>query len=266
MSIVMGCDIGSLTSKAVVLNSRRILATALIQSKARPEASAEAVIKEVLNKAKLERKDINFCVGTGYGRKKVPVVDKTVSEIVCHGKGARWMLPSARTIIDIGGQDCKAIRLDKEGNVDKFIANDKCASGTGRFLEVMADLLHVSVAELGELSAQATKSFTMSSTCTLWAQAEVVKRLNSGYKIPDIAAAINTAMATRASILANSLGVEDDVLMTGGVAKNAGVLADLEKILGHRVKKIRKADPQLAGAIGAAMVAKETLSQKEGQK
>lgn len=266
MSIVMGCDIGSLTSKAVILNKRRILGSALIQSKARPETSAEHVIKEVLKDTKLERKDINFCVGTGYGRKKVPVVDKTVSEIMCHGKGARWMLPSARTIIDIGGQDCKAIRLDAEGNVDKFVANDKCASGTGRFLEVMADLLHVTVDELGGLSAKSTKSFVMAATCTLWAQAEVVKRLNSGYKPADLASSINKAMATRASILLSAVGIEDDVLMTGGVAKNSGVQTDLENLIGHRIKKIRKADPQLAGAIGAAVIAQETLSQKEKRK
>jgi len=262
MSIVMGCDIGSLTSKAVILRDKRILSSAIIQSKARPEASAEVVIKEVFTKAKLNREAIDFCVGTGYGRKKVPVVDKTVSEIVCHGKGALWMLPSVRTIIDIGGQDCKAIRLDDKGNVDKFITNDKCASGTGRFLEVMAELLHVSVGDLGELSAKSTKSYIMAATCTLWAQAEVVKRVNSGYKIEDIASGINKAMATRASILLSTVGIEDDVIMTGGVAKNTGVRTDLEKLIGHRIKKVRKADPQLAGAIGAAVVAAEALKQE----
>lgn len=266
MSIVMGCDIGSLTTKAVILNSGRVLGTAIIRSKPKPEASAEAVIAEVLGKAGLEKKQIDFCVGTGYGRKSVPVVDKTVSEIVCHGKGARWMLPSARTIIDIGGQDCKAIRLDAHGHVEKFIANDKCASGTGRFLEVMAALLHVSVEELGELSGKATRSYSMAATCTLWAQSEVIKRLNSGYAVADIAAGINKAMATRASILASTVGIEDDVLLTGGVAKNAGVQEDLERLIGHRIKRIRKADPQLAGALGAAVVAKETLGQKEGRK
>lgn len=266
MNTVLGCDIGSLTSKAVVLNSRRVLATAIIQSKPQPEVSAKDVIEKVLRKAELSIKEIAFCVGTGYGRKKVPGVNKTVSEIVCHGKGARWMLPSAKTIIDIGGQDCKAIRLDDQGNVVKFLANDKCASGTGRFLEVMADVLNVTVDELGELSEKASKSFVMASTCTLWAQAEVIKRLNSGFRVADIASGINKAMATRASILASSVGVEDDVLMTGGVAKNSGVQADLEKILGHRIKKIRKTDPQLAGAIGAAVAAKESISQKEVHK
>ena len=132
MNIVMGCDIGSLTAKSVIMKNGGILSTSIISSKANPESSAKAVIEEALEKAKLKKEDIQFCVGTGYGRRKVPVVDKTVSEINCHGKGARWMLPSVRTIIDIGGQDCKVIKLDNRGEVENFIANDKCASGTGR--------------------------------------------------------------------------------------------------------------------------------------
>jgi (R)-2-hydroxyacyl-CoA dehydratese activating ATPase len=266
MSIVMGCDIGSLTSKVVILNDRRILGTEIIQSKSRPELSAETVMQGAMEKAKINQKDILFCVGTGYGRKQVPLVDKTVSEINCHARGARWMLPSVRTIIDIGGQDCKAIRMDDQGNVVKFIANDKCASGTGRFLEVMAKLLHVSVDELGELSAKATKSYSMAATCTLWAQSEVIKRINSGYAIADIAAGINKAMAARAAILLSGVGITDDVLMTGGVAKNKGVITDLEQLISHPIKRIRNIDPQLAGALGAAVIAKEMIRQKEGQK
>ena len=266
MSIVLGCDIGSLTSKAVILNGRRVLGTALINSRSRPELSAQIVIQEAMKNAKVDPKQITYTVGTGYGRKKVPMVDKAVTEIVCHGKGARWMLPSVRTIIDIGGQDCKAIRLDDDGNVVKFVANDKCASGTGRFLEVMADLLHVSVDELGELSAAATKSYAMAATCTVWAQAEVVRRINSGFEIPDIAAGINKAMASRAAILLGGVGITDDVLMTGGVAKNKGVIADLEQLISRPIKRTRRIDPQLAGALGAAIMAKEISSEKEGRK
>jgi predicted CoA-substrate-specific enzyme activase len=189
-----------------------------------------------------------------------------VSEVECHAKGARWIFPSVKTIIDIGGQDCKAIRLDDEGNIIKFNANDKCASGTGRFLEVMADILHVGVHELGDLAEQSTKKFDMAATCTLWAQAEVVKRLNSGFSVADIAAGINSAMAARAAILINSVGVEDDVLMTGGVAKNKGVVMDLENIIGHTIKSKRKSDPQLAGAMGAALIAKATVNRQGVQK
>jgi predicted CoA-substrate-specific enzyme activase len=259
MSHVIGCDVGSLTSKAVVLDGRRIAGRALIPSKAKPEASAEMVIKQALEDAKLAMEDTRCCVSTGYGRERVAIGDTTVSEIDCHARAARWLFPSVRTVIDIGGQDCKAIRLDDRGKVAKAHANDKCASGTGRFLDVMASVLNVDVEELGSLSAEATKKYTMSSACTLWAQAEVIKRLNSGYAVADIAAGINNAMAIRASILLNNVGIENDVLMTGGVAKNRGVVSDLESIIGRPIKRCRKADPQLAGAIGAALIARERV-------
>jgi predicted CoA-substrate-specific enzyme activase len=263
MRFAAGCDVGSLTAKAVIMQNNRILGSALIRSKTNPQQSADAVMQEALAAAGLTMNDIAFCVGTGYGRKKISFVDKDVSEIACHGKGARWLIPSARTVIDIGGQDCKAVRLDKEGNVVKFVANDKCASGTGRFLEVMARLLDLSVQDMGKLSARSRAPITLASTCTVWAQADVIKFINSGHKIEDIGAGINSAMAKRAAILANSVGVEQDVCMTGGVAKNEGVLQDLEKLLGKKMKKTRKADPQIAGAIGAAVFAMEILNRRE---
>jgi predicted CoA-substrate-specific enzyme activase len=264
MTITMGCDVGSLTSKAILMQNGRVIDHAIIASTPKPEVSGQRVIDELLKKRKLKQKDIAFTVGTGYGREKIPMVDLVVPEITCHAKGANWILPSVKTIIDIGGQDCKAIRLDKDGEVQKFVANDKCASGTGRFLEVMADLLHVSVDELGKLSEESTKTFSMAATCTLWAQSEVVKRINSGYEIADIAAGINNAMAARAAIMVNAVGAQDDIMMTGGVAKNRGVLKDLENMLGKRIKRNRKADPQMAGAIGAALIAKQQVMDKKG--
>ncbi len=262
MSFVAGCDVGSLTSKAVVMNNGRIVSSALIRSKAKPQLSAEAVMEDALKKAGISMEDINFCVGTGYGRKNISFVDKAISEIACHGKGARWLVPTAKTIIDIGGQDCKAVRLDKNGDVAKFVANDKCASGTGRFLEVMARLLQVTIDELGKLSEKSTSPITLSSTCTVWAQADVIKYLNSGHKLEDIGAGVNSAMAKRAAILVNSVGVEQDIIMTGGVAKNEGVVRDLEKLLGRKIKRTGKADPQTAGAIGAALFATESLNRR----
>jgi len=266
MSKVIGCDVGSLTTKAVILNGRSILGSAIIPSKARPEASAEAVIKAALDNSKISMEDISYCVGTGYGREKITIGNEVASEITCHAKGARWMFPSVKTIIDIGGQDCKAIRLDDKGDIVKFAANDKCASGTGRFLEVMAKIMHVGVDELGELARESTVKYNMAATCALWAQAEVIKRLNSGFSKADIAAGINNAMASRAAILVNSVGIVDDVLMTGGVAKNKGVVTDLENLLGHTIKSKRRSDPQLAGALGAAIIAKEAISKQEVEK
>lgn len=257
MAIVAGCDVGSLTSKAVLMENGRMISSALIPSKTNPQLSAEAVMDEALSKASMSMDDVTWCVGTGYGRKKIAFVNTDVSEIACHGKGARWLFPNVQTIIDIGGQDCKALRLDEKGNVVKFVANDKCASGTGRFLEVMARLLNVPIEEMGKLSQKSSAPVTLASTCTVWAQADVIKFINSGHSVEDIGAGVNSAMAKRAAILVNSVGVGQTVCMTGGVAKNEGVVQDLSKLIGRNIKKTRKADPQIAGAIGAALIAAE---------
>ncbi len=261
MSVVAGCDVGSLTSKAVIMKEgRRILAADIIRSCARPEQSAEEVMNSALEKAGLSMKDIDHCTGTGYGRGRISFINEEVSEISCHGKGASWLVPSARTVIDIGGQDCKAMKLDNMGKVVKFTANDKCASGTGRFLEVMAKVLDVDIEVIGLLSSKTNNPVMLSSTCTVWAQADVIKFVNSGYAVEDIAAGINKAMANRVSILINSIGLEPYLCMTGGVAKNQGVVSSLEKLLGCRIKSSRKADPQLAGAIGAAIYSYECFN------
>jgi predicted CoA-substrate-specific enzyme activase len=252
-----GCDVGSLTSKAVILKDGKIVESVIIKSKARPWESADEVMNIVLSRAGLTMKDIKNCVGTGYGRDKISFIDEAVSEIACHGKGARWLVPTVRTVIDIGGQDCKALRLDDKGNMVKFITNDKCASGTGRFLEVMAKVMHLTLDELGEMSARSRQPITLASACTVWAQADVIQHLNDKVSIEDIAAGVNNAMASRMSTLANNIGLEKDVCMTGGVAKNSGVVNALEKHLGIRIKRIRCEDPQLAGAIGAALFAAE---------
>lgn len=260
MSIIAGCDVGSLTSKAVIMKDRKIIGSFILKSRPRPQDSADAAFNGALEAAGLSMNDIAFCIGTGYGRDKMAFADEAVSEISCHGKGAKWLLPSARTVIDIGGQDCKAMKLDPDGQVERFNANDKCASGTGRFLEVMASVLGIDINELGALSRKARSPITLASTCTVWAQADVIKYLNSGTAIEDIGAGVNTAMAKRVAILANTVHPEGDVFMTGGVSKNMGVVSTLEKLLGLRIKKARKADPQMAGAIGAALLAYETIS------
>jgi len=257
--IVAGCDVGSLTSKAVVMRDGRILGRAVIKSKARPWESAESVMGLALAEAHLGRGDVGYCVGTGYGRDKIPFVDEAVSEIGCHGKGARWLVPSARTVIDIGGQDCKAMRLDAKGNVERFVANDKCASGTGRFLEVMAKALGVELSAMADLSARAKQPVTLANACTVWAQADVIRYLHDGVPVEDIVAGVNNAMAARMSTLVRNLGMEPDICMTGGVAKNGGVIASIEQLLTIRLKRVRREDPQIAGAIGAALYAAEKV-------
>lgn len=259
--IAAGCDVGSLTTKAVVLNGSAILGYAIIPSTFKPEESGRKVLDMALDRANLSREDIAFCVGTGYGRERMSFVDKAVSEIACHARGAHFLLPSVRTVIDIGGQDCKAVRLDAKGNILKFVTNDKCAAGTGRFLEVMAKLLQVSLEELGKLSSRAEEPLVIASTCTVWAQAEVIHHLNAKKTTADIAAAVNQAMAGRVAVLARSVGIEKDVSITGGVAKNTGVMSAMEKLLGARLRRLR-IDPQLIGALGAAVHAREKLTRE----
>lgn len=263
--ITAGCDVGSLTSKAVLMKNNRIIGSHIIKSRVKPETSAREAMEGAFNQSGVSADQITCCVGTGYGRDKIPFINHAISEIACHGKGAKWLMPSVRTIIDIGGQDCKAMKIDDTGKVVKFITNDKCASGTGRFLEVMARVLGINIEDLGLLSKKAKKPILLASTCTVWAQADVIKYLNSGYAVEDIGAGINTAMANRIAILANTIKAEKDISMTGGVAKNEGVVATLSKTIGQKIKVARKADPQLAGAIGAAIFAKEHTNEQDGK-
>jgi predicted CoA-substrate-specific enzyme activase len=255
--IVAGCDVGSLAAKAVIMERRRVVASAIVRSGPKPAESAKKAMNEALAQAHLTIDDIVCCIGTGYGREKIPFVSESVSEISCHGKGAQFLIPSARSIIDIGGQDCKVIKLDAKGNLVKFITNDKCASGTGRFLDVMAKVMNIPVSELGDLSLSAKDPITLASMCTVWAQADVIKHINERRPAADICAGINAAMANRVAMLANAMGLENDICMTGGVAKNKGVVHALGRIMGKRIKDVRQIDPQLMGAVGAALFAHE---------
>jgi len=263
MMITGGCDVGSLTSKGVLIKDNRVIGSEIIKSKVKPQESADAVMSAVLEKCGLSRDEVQYWIGTGYGRDKINFVDETLSEIACHGKGAKWLLPATRTVIDIGGQDAKTFKIDENGHVERFITNDKCASGTGRFLEVMAKVLGLEMEEMGRLSAKAASPVTFAASCTVWAQADVIKYLNSGYNIEDIAAGINNAMANRVAVLVSTIKAEKEICMTGGVAKNAGVVNALEKLIGQKIRRIRKEDPQLAGAIGAALYAGEKLKQEK---
>jgi len=263
MSFVAGCDVGSLTTKAVILEKRRIRGAAVIKSGPLPARSAGEVMEKVCAEANIAPEDVAYCIGTGYGREKIAFVDEAVSEISCHGKGAKWLVPSAKTVVDIGGQDCKVIRLDQDGNIVKFVTNDKCASGTGRFLDVMAHVMNIETAELGKLSAKSTSPISFASVCTVWAQADVIKHINARRPPEDICAGINAAMANRVSMLANTMKIEDDICVTGGGAKNDGVVTALGRILGRRIKRITRVDPQLAGAVGAALIAQERAGREK---
>ncbi len=253
--ITAGCDIGSLTAKAVLVKDNEILSSSVMKAKTFPEESATEIIENVLKKANLKIDDIDYCIGTGYGRKHISFVNGVESEIVCHGKGAVWQRPSARTVIDIGGQDSKAIKINETGIVERYVYNDKCASGTGRFLEIVADSLDIELDSLGKISNESKEELTLSNQCVVFAETEIISLVNEGKEICDIINALHRAVANRAASLAKSIVLEGDVVMTGGVAKNSGMFKALEKALG--VKLLNVSDPQINGALGAALIAGE---------
>lgn len=196
--------------------------------------SADAALADVLKKAGLTRDDISLIVSTGYGRVSIPFADKTVTEISCHGKGAHLLFPDVRTILDIGGQDSKAIRLNENGEVADFVMNDKCAAGTGRFLEMMARSLEISLDELGPVSLQSKEEIEISSMCSVFAESEVISLIAQNKEIADIAHGIHKAIAGKAMSLLKRVGLNPAYMMTGGVAKNPGVVAVLEEQLGRK--------------------------------
>ncbi len=255
--IVAGCDIGSLTAKAILMEDDKIISSAVIRAKSKPSAAAQEVIQTALNQAGHEYEDIACLVGTGYGRSQIPAVDRVESEIACHARGAHHLVPSARMVIDIGGQDAKAMCIDVDGRVAQYRYNDKCASGTGRFLEIMAQALEIPLAEMGAIADQATEKLMITSQCVIFAETEVISLVNAGKRTADILNALHRAMAKRVAALARSIGLAEDVVMTGGVAKNKGIYSALGEALNLKIKPLNGSDPQLIGALGAALYARE---------
>ncbi len=256
--LVAGIDVGSLTGKAVLLNSSGVVSYSIVRSSPRPEKTAREAFEEALSKAGIGVDEVKYIIGTGYGRLRIPFADRCISEITCHAKGAFYLLPSVRTVIDVGGQDSKAIKVDPEGRVIDFIMNEKCAAGTGRFLEIMAQALEVSVEELGPLSLKARRPAKITSQCSVFAETEVIGLIAEGWDIADIAAGVNDSIAGRIASLVYKVGVERDVMVTGGIAKNEGFIRMLERKLGVEVKR-PPIDPQVVGALGAAVIALEEV-------
>jgi len=253
-----GCDVGSTTGKAVILNNTKILAAALIPATTDPEQTARTALENALAQIpdlpRLE--DLEVLVGTGYGRVEVPFATTNISEITCHGVGANFLLPSVRTVIDIGGQDLKAIALRDNGKVLEFAMNDRCAAGTGRFFEAMARAFNVDLDTFATLSRGATTVIPISSQCSVFAETEVISLVAQKKPVADIVAGIENAVAKRVFALTRRVGVRDDVVITGGCAKNAGLMQVLSKKLSVTVKALDM-DPQLVGALGAAILARQ---------
>ena len=251
--IYAGIDIGSNTAKAALINENRVLGTHVIPTGYNPLNAGLTVFKILLEKLKISKKDVAAIISTGYGRASINLADKAMTEIICHGTGAHFMNPNIRGIIDVGGQDSKAILLDTKGLVENFAMNDKCAAGTGRFFEVMANALEVKLDQLGDFSLKADKPSKISSICTVFAESEVISMIAGQEKREDIIAGIHESAAARVAVLAMKIKIKEPVMMTGGVAKNKGMIAALEKRLGFEL--IVENFAQENGAIGAAVLA-----------
>lgn len=253
-----GIDIGSLSADAVLLKDGEIIAYEIQPTGANSEIAAQSVYQSVLKAAGLSEDDIDAIVATGYGRISVPFATKVVTEITCHAVGARHLFPKASTVIDIGGQDSKVIRLSSDGRVEDFGMNDKCAAGTGRFLEVMARSLETDVEALGALAELATQDIRISNTCTVFAESEVVALVAKGMPKEDIIKGLHTSIAERIYGMVRRIRGTAPFIMTGGVAKNSGVVAAIEERLGEHV--MVPTEPQIVGALGAAITALRTCT------
>ena len=253
---VMGIDSGSTSTNAVIMDQdRKIKAFSVVRTGAKSGVSADRALHEVLEKAGLAREDISWIVSTGYGRVSIEFADENVTEISCHGKGAHYFNPASRTILDIGGQDSKAIRLNENGEVKDFVMNDKCAAGTGRFLEMIARTLEVSLDELGAIALTSKEKIEITSMCSVFAESEVISLIANNKEKADIADGVCHAIANKASGLLRRVGMEPEFMMTGGVAKNPGVVRAVEEKIGSKLYICE--EPEIVGAAGAALYALE---------
>jgi predicted CoA-substrate-specific enzyme activase len=254
-----GIDIGSTMTKVVIVDRDGIIISSVIgPTGAEHRHLALEVMGEAIKKAGLTFEQLDFIVSTGYGRINVPFNDKQITEITCHSRSIRELFPTARILIDIGGQDSKGIKLDREGKVMNFVMNDKCAAGTGRFLEVIAEALGIELTEMGELSLKAKEYVKISNTCTVFAEHEVTTRLTEGSTVPEIVAGLHEAFAARVVNMVRSLGIEKDVVVTGGGAKNIGLVKAIEDKVGFSV--LVPPEPLLTGALGAALLGRDFVA------
>lgn len=252
--VTLGIDVGSVSSQAVIMVDGQFYAYGNMRTGSDSPDSARNALAFALEKTDLPEDKIHYCIGTGYGRVNVPMADRSVTEIACHARGANFIYgPHVRTVLDVGGQDIKAIRCDDKGKVTNFLMNDKCAAGTGRGMEVFADLLSVPIGEVGERSFRIDKEpMAVSSTCVVYAKSEATGLLRKGLSTNEVLAAYCSAMADRIYSLLARVGVEPEFAITGGMAKNRGVIDRLKKKVGREPMKT-KWDTQLAGAAGAAL-------------
>ncbi len=251
----LGVDVGSTASKCVILDNGKEILDKVVIDVGAGTSGPDRAINEILEKTGLKIEDMKYILATGYGRNSLDTAHNQMSELSCHAKGAYFLFPDVKSVIDIGGQDAKVLRVGANGMIENFVMNDKCAAGTGRFLEVMAKVLELEIDDMGRLHFESKERASISSTCTVFAESEVISQLAKKTKKEDIIAGIHYSVGKRVSGLSNRVGLVDRVVMTGGVAKNAGIVDALEEATGHKLHVSPLA--QYNGAIGAALFAYE---------
>ena len=262
-----GCDAGSTYTKCVIIDENGKIAAAVTKrSRINPVLSAKDALDEAVSQVDglNSAEELTYLIGTGYGRNKVPFADENISEISCHAMGVHVTAPSVKAIIDIGGQDCKVISVGPQGKVLDFQMNDKCSAGTGRFFEVMSRVLDIDLTHLAEEALKSKKPCSISKQCSVFAESEVISLVNNSVPLPDIAAGIHESIARRIHGMAFKVGVEEDVALTGGCSSNKALRKALEKRLHLPLAELTM-DPQLMGALGAALFAKEHYEEEKAQ-
>ena len=262
MRIAAGVDVGSTQTKAVVMSDNggvKILARALMDTGANVQKAAERAFDRCCGEAGIQTGDVGFVVGTGYGRYKITFGNAQMTEISCHAKGAHFLCPGTRTVIDMGGQDSKAISVGAAGEVLDFVMNDKCAAGTGRFLANAAEVMGIGLDQIGPLSLMATRPVKIATVCTVFVESDILSYLAQGKKGEDILGGVHLAIAKRTLSLARRVNIEPEITMTGGVARNTGMVRALEEVLGRQMQI--SPDAHFMGAVGAGLFALEKLDQ-----
>jgi len=256
--IVAGIDIGSRAAKAVIMKDGAILSSVIRDTGPESVKTAYMAINAALEGTGLSLDDIQYTVATGYGRVLVPFANENISEISCHARGISWYFPSVKTILDMGGQDCKAISCNGTGQVSNFVMNDKCAGGTGRFLEMIAEVLNLPLEEIGDLSLESRQAIPFNTICAVFAKSEAISYLRQGVAKNDILAGLHEAIAIRSVNLLKRISIEKDFTITGGISKNKGMVQKLAEKVG--LEPLLCEDPQLCGALGAALFAAERFT------
>lgn len=258
MAYAAGVDVGSTQTKAAIVNEdREMVATALIDTGSNVIAAAENVFAEALKSSGISNTEVEYVIGTGYGRYRVTFGNDQVTEISCHGRGAVHMFPNTRTVVDMGGQDTKAIKVGETGEIEDFCMNDKCAAGTGRFLGAAAAALDLTLDDLGPTALRYTKSVKISTTCTVFAESEVLSWLGKGKKVEDILWGVHESIATRSAGLMRRVGIQDEITFTGGVTRNTAMVKALEERLDKKLNI--SDDSHYMGALGAALFAMDRI-------